>query len=333
MLPVFFLLVFALIPTTGTSASNDPAFAQQWALPRIGAPAAWSLSTGAGVRIGIVDTGVDLAHEDLAGKVVASTSCIGSSGDASKCSGSGQDDNGHGTHVAAIAVASKDNSKGMAGVAPDAMLVVAKVLSSDGSGNVDDINAGVKWVVDHGAKVVNLSLADPIFGPNRLVGGALSEGVSYAWTHGAVTVLAVGNSSLLGPGLGGSSYGDIKAIVVGATGPDDQVAAYSNPLGDAKWSIVAPGGAGNGVEADNILSGYWVRDRPNQYAYLAGTSMATAHVAGTAALLLARGAGQQQVVDHILGTADAGVSCGAGSERCRGRLDAARAVTQAAGQR
>src|SRR5687767_7781201 len=70
-------------------ASSDPLFAAQWSLTRIGAPAAWAESTGAGVRIGIVDTGVDLMHEDLASQVVASTNCIGSKGDPSKCTGTG----------------------------------------------------------------------------------------------------------------------------------------------------------------------------------------------------------------------------------------------------
>src|ERR671928_1415712 len=135
--------------------SNDPHFAEQWGLEQIGAPAAWATTTGAGVRIGIVDTGVDLTHEDLAGKVVAHTSCVGALGDPAKCSGSGQDDQGHGTHVSGIAAARRDNNVGIAGVAPDAQLVVAKALSAQGAGTVEDINAGIMWVVDHGAQVVN----------------------------------------------------------------------------------------------------------------------------------------------------------------------------------
>ena len=152
-----------LIPTGGAHASNDTSFKDQWSLSRIGAEKAWTRTTGAGIRVGIVDTGVDLEHEDLAGKVVESTSCIGSQGDVAKCKGSAQDDQGHGTHVAGIASAIRDNGKGIAGVAPDAQLVVAKVLGANGSGSTDDINAGIRWVVDHGARVVNLSLGDPNF--------------------------------------------------------------------------------------------------------------------------------------------------------------------------
>src|SRR5256885_2285130 len=149
------------LPPAG--ASNDRDFSKQWNLQKIGAPAAWARTTGAHVRVGIVDAGVDLTHEDLAGRVVAQTSCLKSKGDATKCTGSGQDDVGHGTHVAGIIAATKDNGVGVAGVAPDAELVVAKVADSGGGIAIDDANAGIRWVVDHGAKVVNLSLGDLIF--------------------------------------------------------------------------------------------------------------------------------------------------------------------------
>ncbi|MGH2708389.1 MAG: S8 family serine peptidase [Actinomycetota bacterium] len=316
-------LVWALLPIAAMG-SNDTSFSRQWALDKIGAPSAWTSSTGAGVRIGIVDSGVDLLHEDLADKIVAHTSCVGANGNASRCSGSGQDAHGHGTHVAGIAAAFKDNGKGIAGVAPDASLVVAKVLDERGAGNLDDVNAGIKWAVDNGAKVINLSLGDPVFLLTSLLGTGLEEGVEYAWAHGAVPVLASGNTNLLG--LGSSDYGDLDAIVVGATGPDDHVTDYSSPLGSAKWSILAPGGANNATQADDIYSTYWVRGQQNQYKYLAGTSMATPHVAGAVGLLLARGYTPQGAVDRILETANAGVSCGAGSRNCRGRLDVARAL-------
>src|SRR5207248_308702 len=90
-------------------ADDDGETRSQWALAQVGAPQAWARTTGAGVRIGVVDTGVDIAHEDLAGKVVAATGCIGAAGVAARCSGSGQDDNGHGTHVAGIVAAVRGN--------------------------------------------------------------------------------------------------------------------------------------------------------------------------------------------------------------------------------
>src|SRR5688572_18255051 len=99
-----------LLPSA-TQASNDPSFDTQWSLRKMAAAAAWERTTGAGVRIGIVDTGVDLIHEDLAGKVVDSISCVGSKGNPNRCAGSAQDDQGHGTHVSGIAAAYKDNDK------------------------------------------------------------------------------------------------------------------------------------------------------------------------------------------------------------------------------
>ena len=234
---------------TPAGASNDPGFEKQWNLQKIGAESAWAHTTGARIRVGIVDAGVDLTHEDLAGRVVAATSCLKSEGDPSKCSGTGQDDIGHGTHVAGIIAANRDNGLGVAGVAPDAELVVAKVADSGGGISIEDANAGIRWVVDHGARVVNLSLGDLIFVRTAAFGTHLAEGIEYAWQKGAVPVVASGNSDVLGAGVGSQDYGDVDALVVGATGPDDLVADYSSPTGNAKWAIVAPGGAADGHEA------------------------------------------------------------------------------------
>jgi thermitase len=306
------VLVGAIGPA---AASNDPKFSVQWNLAQIGAPAVWGRSTGAGVKIGIVDTGVHLAHEDLNGKVVAQTSCIGSNGNPAACSGSGQDDNGHGTHVSGIATAYKDNGRGIAGVAPDAQLVVAKALDGNGSGSADDVNAGIKWVVDHGARVVNLSLGSDVSLLSSLFGGdtSLASGVEYAWSHGAVAVLAAGNTNYFG--LGSSNYGSADAIVVGATQPSGTPASYSSAIGSAKWGVMAPGGAGNG-DANDVLSTFWDMNNPsstNSYAYEAGTSMATPHVSGTVALLLAEGLSRDAAVQKIVTTAVGVPGCSASS--------------------
>ena len=95
-------------------ATYDPFFGEQWALRAIHAPQAWAVSTGAGVRIGVVDTGVDLGHEDLAAKVVASVGCIGANSVEAACQGTAQDDEGHGTHVSGLAAAVTANGKGVA---------------------------------------------------------------------------------------------------------------------------------------------------------------------------------------------------------------------------
>src|SRR4051812_5240585 len=200
-------LAVAAAPAAGAGAGagstgDDPEARSQWALAQVGAPQAWARTTGAGVRIGIVDTGVDLAHEDLAGKVVASTNCIGAAGTPARCAGSGQDDNGHGTHVAGIAAAVRGNGIGVAGMAPDAELVVAKVVSASGLATVPDVVAGIKWVVDHGARVVNLSLDSPAMTFAGVKAKAIEEGLDYAWARGAIPVLAAGSPRRLGVGLG-----------------------------------------------------------------------------------------------------------------------------------
>ncbi|MGH9177819.1 MAG: S8 family serine peptidase [Acidimicrobiales bacterium] len=301
------------------SATNDPYWDRQWGPVKIGLPSAWEASTGAGVRIGLIDSGVDLNHQDLQGKVVANAGCISTNGNAAECAaGGGQDVNGHGTHVAGIAAASKDNGVGVAGTAPSAQLVVARVFQGD-SADLADVEAAIRWTVDQGAKVVNLSLGENVLLGGLLGGGgSLGPALNEAWSRGAVPVVAAGNAQLLG---GPAGYGNVNALVVGATGPDDEIASYSVPLGNAKWAIVAPGG--NGAEGRQIFSTYWRPGSANQYGYLQGTSMATPAVSGVIALLLARGLTPQRAVEVVLATANKSVSCG---PTCAGRMDAAAAM-------
>ena len=182
------------------SASDDAHFSKQWSLRKIGAPAAWARPPAPASASASSTPASTSTHEDLAGKVVESTSCVGSEGDPAKCNGSAQDDQGHGTHVAGIAAAIKDNGIGVAGVAPDAQLVVAKVLERRRRRHREDVNAGIKWVVDHGAKVVNLSLGDPNFVVTASFGSrADARASSTPGRTGAIPVVASGNSDLLRP--------------------------------------------------------------------------------------------------------------------------------------
>src|SRR5207302_4052223 len=127
----------------------------------------------------------------LSGQVAESANCISSNGDPKQSKpNAGQDDEGHGTHVSGLIAAMKDNGRGIAGVAPGSKLVVAKALDSSGGGGTDDINAGIKWVVDHGARIVNLSLGDTNVVITQVLGTSLSDGIEYAWQHGAIPVLA-----------------------------------------------------------------------------------------------------------------------------------------------
>ncbi len=294
-------------------ASDDKYFDQQWNLTQLGASGAWSHSTGAGVKIGVVDSGIDASHPDLAGKLDAMADCVGGT-----CrEGSARDGDGHGTAVAGIAAAHANNGAGVAGVAPDARLVVAKALGDDGSGDIEDINKAIAWVVDHGARVVNLSLGDPDFSLVARVGTPLRSGIEYAWSRGAIPVLAAGNYERLS-GSGSANYGDLDAVVVGATDKNGAVAGYSTGLGNAKWGVVAPGGSGSGPGADVIspVPG-------GKYAWLAGTSMATPHVSAVLAMLLAQGLDPSAAVQRLLATLDHSVGCGTG---CKGRVNAAAAV-------
>jgi subtilisin family serine protease len=305
------------LSTAGAGASNDRYFAQQWNLTQVGAPDAWSTSTGAGVVIGIVDSGIDASHPDLAGKIDAFADCLGGACRETRA----RDSDGHGTAVAGIAAAMTGNGAGIAGVAPDARLLVARVLGPDGSGVTEDINRAIQWVVDKGARVVNLSLGEPDLVIVSRLGTPLKPGVEYAWSRGAIPVLAAGNYDDLSVS-GSANYGDLHAVVVGATDRSGKVPAYSTSLGNAMWGLVAPGGNGDGPGADVISPVPGAR-----YEWVAGTSMAAPHVSGALALLLAQGLSPSAAVDRLLGSLDRSVACGPG---CRGRLDVKAAVAAAA---
>ena len=319
--PLVLLAVMALTVVVAgpASATNDTYFGRQWALTQIGAPGAWTVATGSGVTIGVVDTGVDIGHPDLAGKIAATADCVGQ-----PCvAGGGQDTHGHGTIVSGIAAAATNNGKGVAGVAPDARLVVAKVLNGAGEGQVADINNGIRWVVDNGAKVVNLSLGDPNFLAATLFGTPLRTGIEYAWSKGAVPVLASGNYATGLGDIGSENYGNLNALVVGATDRSGNVPGYSSAVGNAKWGLVAPGGAGAGGADTNVVSTFPVTLGGSGYASAAGTSMAAPHVAGAVALLLSQGLSPPAAVARLLSTLDKATPCGGG---CQGRLNMAAAV-------
>ncbi len=340
---VICVLLLGLRPA---AAADDPLSGQQWNLTQIHAPTAWSVSTGGGVLVGIVDSGVSRNQEDLSGQISDAVSCIGTNGAAGGCKPGGDDIDGHGSHVSGIVAAIAGNGRGVAGVAPTAKIAMARVFSP-GSGqnaaptaDLNDVRAAIRYLAGtlH-AKVINLSIgADRQgFQPCGLLQSCeppLKAAVEEAWTLGALPVIASGNSQLYGT----QGYGNLDAIVVGATAPGDVVASYSTAIGNAKWGMVAPGGEvpaneANPTEVEKarmVLSTYGGPgcDPPSNascYAYLAGTSMAAPHVSAVAAMLFARGLSRQAVVDTLLSSTDPVSGCSA--SRCgAGRLNAAEAL-------
>jgi serine protease len=264
---------------------DDPLFEKQWNLAAMGAPAGWELTPrGAGVVVAVVDTGVTRV-EDLEGtKILEGASFV----PGAKTSA---DDQGHGTHVAGTIAQTTNNGKGVAGIAPAAAILPVKVLSSMGMGSSSWIAAGIDYATDQGADVINLSL-----------GGGYSDvihnAVKRAAAKGVIVVAAAGNSGREGVSWPGALP---EAIGVSAIGPDGGLAPYSS------WGkgvdIAGPGGdkrrAGGGILQDTI-------DGRGGHAYqeFQGTSMATPHVAGAAAVLLSTGLPPEAVKAALLSSAD-----------------------------
>lgn len=245
-------------------------------VPQIGAPEVWEAGyDGTGVKIAVLDTGIDTAHPDVAGKVVAQRNFT-TDADA-------QDHNGHGTHVASTAAGTGAASAGSyRGVAPGAELLNGKVLNAGGSGLTSDIVAGMEWAVEQGADIVNLSLG----ATDSLGTDPLEEAVD-ALSDKALFVIAAGNS---GPGAStvGTPGVAESALTVGAVDKQNALASFSSrgprfEDGGVKPDVTAPGVNITAASAAGTLP-----DSPHpspQYVTISGTSMATPHVAGAAALL------------------------------------------------
>jgi subtilisin family serine protease len=303
-------------------APNDPYWGLQWGPKQVRAAEAWPVSRGAGQTIAIVDSGVDLDHPDLAAKIAGGATFVCSKGARPCGNGDWQSgaDNGaghpHGTHVAGIAAAATGNGAGIAGTAPDASLLAVKVLDAEGSGNFTDIADGVRWSVDNGADVVNLSLGALPGAQAFVITGLISElqdAILYARSKGVVVVAAAGND-FVSP-LCGTPAWDEGALCVVATDRNEMRAAYSNfALKPGLDAVAAPGGAAVLACREDIVStvpvgagttpGYCEqREGTPGYDFYAGTSMASPHVAGVAALLTAQGRSDENVVAALERTA------------------------------
>jgi len=258
---------------------NDPLFALQWNLLRIRAPQAWASTTGGPVVVAVIDTGVDLDHPDLQASLVPGRWFASSYPD--KCPAPSflpYDDNGHGTHVAGIVGAVGDNAVGVAGTAWTARVMPIKVLDCFGNGYISDAVAAIKWAVDHTqypARVINLSLGTKWRSDLR----AFEYAIGYALDRNVLVVAASGNVPPFDPGEPAWPANFAGVMGVGSTGQTDAISGFSN---QGPWvDVTAPG--------EGILSTCRV-DLPVDppYCYMNGTSMATPHVSGLAALLWSR---------------------------------------------
>lgn len=246
-------------------------------VPQIGVPQIWQDGwTGAGIKLAIVDTGIDSTHPDFAGRIAARKNFAG---------GSAEDENGHGTHVAGIAAGTGAASNGKyRGVAPEATLYIAKVLDKDGGGSMSGVMAGVEWAVEQGAQVINLSLGSAGAGDGTDALSTLCDAA--VQQKGVVVCVAAGNEGPAASTVGAPGCAKL-VITIGATDDGDRVTAFSSrgPTTDGrvKPDLVFPGfGIVSAQAAGTQLGSVIV----SGYISLNGTSMATPHASGSACLLL-----------------------------------------------
>jgi subtilisin family serine protease len=245
-------------------------------VPLIGAPWAWSQGyTGAGVGIAILDTGIDPEHVDFAGRIAGMADFTGEGV---------VDLNGHGTHVAGIACGDGQADNGTyRGVAPGADLYVAKVLDRSGAAYMSDVMAGIDWAVQQDVHVLNLSLSGPAPGDGT---DALSEACDLVAERGFVVCVAAGNSGPEPSSIGPPGCAR-QVITVGASTDADTVmeASSRGPTSDGrtKPDVLFPGTGIVSCRAQDTALGNPLN---SAYTEMSGTSMATPHASGVAALLV-----------------------------------------------
>ena len=273
---------------------DDSLYPDQWALPKIGWDQVFGTSIAGSATVAILDTGVDGSQPELAGKLVAGTSLLGTSATT--------DPNGHGTAMAGIVAASTNNGSGIAGVGYDGVRIMpVTVLGSDGTGRDSDVIEGLVWAADHGADVALMAFS--AYGYSS----ALQTAVDYAWSKGVVLVAATGND---GSSSAAFPAGDRGVIGVSNTDHSDTLNASSNYGADT--FLAAPG-----TDILTVVPGGGTTS-------VTGTSASAAHVAAAAALLRAADGSLSNgvIVGRLARTADA---AGTVAQTGNGRLNLARA--------
>ncbi len=285
---------------TALRTPNDPATQQQWALANIQAFDAWDITTGAGMIIAVLDTGVSTSHPDLEGKVMPGYNAILNNGDT-------EDDNGHGTAVSGLIAAQTDNGTGIAGMCWGCQILPIKVLSSRGGGDAASVANGVRWAVDNGARIINMSL-----GGSR-DSQTLRDAIAYADSRGTLVISSSGNEQQDGnPVSYPAAYAEV--IAVGATGNTDVITGFSN-TGDYV-DLAAPG------------VGLWTTVLGGTYGPPNGTSFASPYVSGTAGLIwsIRSDLSHYDVACILQASADDKGTPGKDPEYGWGRLNAVRAL-------
>lgn len=263
---------------------NDPKFSEQWHMQRVGAERGWEYACGEGVTVAVVDTGIACydAGGFMKGTDLGGTSCVGGYNFVGK-NEIAADDQGHGTHVAGTIAQTTNNGIGVAGLAHCAKLMPVKVLSAKGWGTMADVAEGIRWAADHGAQVINLSLG------SSSKSGVVEKAVTYAYQKGVVVVAAAGNS--------GRSVGYPAAypgvIAVSATDKNDAIAWFSS-----RGPEVAIGAPGVNVTQQTICESG--KNKCETFGVFNGTSMASPHVAGAAAILVGQGVTHPDAVRAVL---------------------------------
>lgn len=268
---------------------------------------AWVKTTGAGIRVAVLDTGVTSSHDDISSQVVERVNYSDAA--------TGEDKYGHGTHVAGIIAAIKD-TVGVSGVCPDCDILDGKVLNDQGSGSTSSIAKGIGWAVDNEAKVINMSLGQ------RVSSRTLEIAVNNAWKAGAVIVAAAGNAGTQAKIYPGA-YANV--IAVAATDNKNVKASFSTY---GKWvDVAAPGVSVYSTFPNGSFVLGTQNNRSHGYDIASGTSMASPIVAGVAALVwsTSAGAGNASVRDKVESSADENIY-GTGMYWANGLVNACDAV-------